>query len=275
MEYTEHTADMPNRGRTDETPLVSVCMPAYYCADTIAQAIESALIQDVPLEVLVIVDGEDDRMRSVLEQYSREERVRVFRNGERLGAAGSRNRAVSLARGEYVAFLDADDMWAEGKLRRQLDQIRKDKTVLCCTGRELLRPDGSRTGRIIPVREHITYRDLLRQNCINCSSVLLRTEAAVRHPMEHEDSHEDYILWLKLLREYGAASGIPDPLLLYRTGSGGKSGSKWKSAGMTYRVYRYMGFSVPKSVLCFLSYAFHGAAKYLRAEVHARLGKEK
>ena len=121
------------------------------------------------------------------------------------------------------------------------------------------------TGKVIGVKEQITYRDLLRHNSINCSSVLLRTEVAREFPMEHEDSHEDYITWLRIMKKYGIAIGINEPLLKYRLTNSGKSGSKLKSAVMTFRVYRYMGFSWPKSAVCFISYALHGVWKYLTA----------
>ena len=80
--------------------------------------------------------------------------------------------------------------------------------------------------------------------------------------MGHEDSHEDYIMWLQVLRKYGDARGINEPLLRYRLSNTGKSGSKLHSAKMTFMVYRYMGFSMPKSLLCFASYAINGVKKY-------------
>ena len=80
--------------------------------------------------------------------------------------------------------------------------------------------------------------------------------------MEHADSHEDYIMWLKVLRKYKKAKGINEPMLRYRLSNTGKSGSKFHSAKMTFMVYRYMGFSLLKSLLCFCNYAFHGVKKY-------------
>ena len=81
--------------------------------------------------------------------------------------------------------------------------------------------------------------------------------------MHHEDSHEDYIMWLEVLQKYKTACAVNEPLLKYRLSNQGKSGSKWKSARMTFQVYRYVGFSLPKSCICFVSYAFHGVKKYL------------
>lgn len=243
-------------------PAVSVVIPAFRCASTVCMAVDSALNQGVDLEILVINDCSPDGLDGVLERYREHPAVRIIKNEKRLGAAASRNLGVKLARGKYVAFLDADDCWAARKLLKQLSLLEKGEAVMCVTARELMRRDGVGTGRILPVRERITYRDLLRHNCVSCSSVVIRADVAREFPMEHEDSHEDYIMWLRVLRKYGFARGINEPLLRYRLGSGGKSGGKLQSARMTYRVYRYMGFPASKRLFCFCSYAFHGLCKY-------------
>ena len=102
----------------------------------------------------------------------------------------------------------------------------------------------------------------MKHNSINCSSVLLKRDAALAYPMEHDDSHEDYLTWLKILKACGPAAGIDRPYLKYRLSQGGKSRNKWKSAAMTYRVYRYMGYSPITSAVFFVSYALHGIWKY-------------
>lgn len=243
-------------------PVVSVIIPAYKCADTICGAIDSALCQDVELEILVLNDCSPDNLDDVMASYAQEPRVRYLKNEENLGASGSRNRGVSLARGGYVAFLDSDDSWLPGKLSRQLKLLEETGCILCCTGREMVDEQGRSTGRIIPVRERISYQDLLKGNSISCSSVILPTHVAREFPMEHEDSHEDYIMWLRILRKYGSACGINEPLLRYRISTTGKSGSKLKSARMTWKVYRYMEFGIIRSMACFVSYAFHGVKKH-------------
>ncbi len=242
-----------------DAPLISVIIPAYNAMGTIAGAVESALAQNVPLEIIVVDDGGNEGLEDLLSND-----VILLKNARNLGAAESRNRGIRHARGKYVAFLDADDLWLPGKLQKQLDAIG-DK-VLCCTARELMTPEGICTGRVIGVKERITYRELLKHNSINCSSVLLRRDVALEFPMEHSDSHEDYILWLKILQKYGEAVGINEPLLRYRLSNTGKSGSKLNSAKMTFRVYRYMGFGPVKSLICFCSYAIHGTFKYLMSK---------
>lgn len=241
---------------------VSVIIPAYRCAATLRQAIDSALFQEVPLEILVLDDCSGEDIEGIVRSYGDEPRLRYLKNEKNLGAAATRNRGVKLATGDYVAFLDADDWWEPEKLKKQLALLEQTGDVLACTGRRLCSPEGEDLRKCIPVKSRITYKDLLHHNSINCSSVLLRRNAALRYPMEHEDSHEDYITWLKILQEYGTASGVDEPLLNYRLTTKGKSGNKLKSAGMTFKVYRYMGFGLGKSILCFISYALNGIWKY-------------
>ena len=243
--------------------LVSVIIPYYNAARTLGRAIDSALAQDVPLEVLVIDDGSPESPDSVLRLYKGDPRVKLIRQEKNSGVAAARNEGVRQARGRYVAFLDADDWWAPDKLRKQLALAKKTGAVLICTGRELMKPDGTSAGRSIPVQKMIRYRILLMGNVINCSSVLLRTDVAREFPMEYDQAHEDYILWLKVLKKYGEARGIPGPYLKYQVSADGKSGPKWKSALMTWRVYRYMGYGPLTSACFFAGYAINGVRKWM------------
>ena len=135
--------------------LVSVIMPAWNCAGTIGKAIDSVLVQDVPLELIVVNDTSPDDLDAVMKTYASDPRVRYVKNEHNLGASGSRNRGVALAKGGYVAFLDADDWWEKGKLKKQMQLLTATQAVLCSTGRELLTPDGRQTGRVIGVPEEI------------------------------------------------------------------------------------------------------------------------
>ena len=259
--------------------LVSVIIPVHNGCGTIRAAIDSVLDQDMhfesahrigrgsiqEMEILVIDDASTDDLDAVEKEYEDHPEVIFLHNEHNLGAAKSRNRGVLLARGKYVAFLDADDCWDREKLKKQFARIYETGDVLCCTGRELMDESGKLTGRVIGVKERLTYRDLLWHNQINCSSVVMLTKVARRYPMAHEDSHEDYITWMQILSEYEEVCAVNEPLLKYRVSNKGKSGSKLRSARMTYKAYRYMGFGPVKSTALFISYAIHGAIKYSRA----------
>lgn len=242
--------------------LVSVIIPAYNCAAYIGQALDSALMQDVPMEIIVIDDCSRDNLDGVMGKYRKYPQIRYVKNEKNIGAAATRNKGICLARGKYVAFLDADDMWVAGKLKRQLALMKEKGTVLCSTARELMTPDGTLTGYIIPVKPEYSYSDIKTQNQVNCSSVVIKTEVAKEFPMRNDDGHEDYLMWLEVLKKYGKGCAINEPLLKYRISNTGKSGSKWNSAKMTYRTYRYMGFGFFRSAFYFVCYAFNGIKKY-------------
>ena len=182
-------------------PLVSVIMPVYNGEKYIRKAVESVYEQEVSLELLVIDDGSTDHTEEVLSAYEGREDFRYIKNQQNMGAAGSRNRGVGLAQGTYIAFLDADDWWEDQKLQKQLRALENTGDVLCSTGRDLMTPEGMPTGKYISVKSRLDYKELLKHNSINCSSVLLLRKVALEFPMEHDDSHEDYITWLKVLKK--------------------------------------------------------------------------
>ena len=138
-----------------EKPVVSVIMPAYNCEKFIAKAIESVLVQNVSLELIILNDCATDGTERVIQQYLSDQRIRYVKNDRNMGVARTRNEGVRMAMGEYVAFLDSDDWWEREKLSKQLALIKKEKKVLCSTGRELVDINGNLTGREIPVKETI------------------------------------------------------------------------------------------------------------------------
>ena len=243
--------------------LVSVIMPVYNGERYIKEAVESVLRQQVPLELIIVNDCSTDKTEDVIKRYLEDDRVLLCRNDRNLGVAASRNLGIRKAQGEYIAFLDADDRWRADKLERQLSILEEKQAVLCSTARALMDESGVLTGKVIPVGEKITYKKLLRSNCISMSSAVLKREVALEFPMEQDHLHEDYILWLNVLKKYGVSYGINEPMLEYRVSAGSKSGNKWKSAKMTYGVYRYIGLGRIKSLYYFMWYAICGITKYM------------
>lgn len=108
-------------------PLVSVIMPAYGAEAYIEEAIASVQAQTYEnWELLVLEDCSPDRCAQIVEDMAREDsRIRLLRNEKNMGVARTRNRGLDLCRGDYVAFLDSDDLWRPQKLQKQLALAKK------------------------------------------------------------------------------------------------------------------------------------------------------
>ncbi|MCM1496846.1 MAG: glycosyltransferase family 2 protein [Clostridium sp.] len=241
--------------------LVSVIMPAYNGEKFIGEAIRSVLCQQVPLELIVINDQSTDGTEAAVRSFLQDERIVYICNEQNIGVAKSRNKGMELAKGKYIAFLDADDYWTPDKLAKQLALMEEKKAVLSSTGRQLMDEEGS-LGKVIPIPEEITYPSLLKSNVLNTSGVMVLTEVARKYPMTQDHLHEDYIMWLSILRDYRKAYGIDEPMLKYRVMKGTKSANKLKSAKMTFGVYRYMGLNLFYCCWYFCCYAVNGFLKY-------------
>lgn len=269
--------------------MISVVVPSYNSGNYLIKAVDSALIQGVDKEIIVIDDcSTDDSIYFFVENYNKdfepsEEReyledypntylywkgtvgetpVTVLKNSVNQGVAATRNIGVNVAKGNYIAFLDSDDWWEQGKLLRQRRCMEKTGAVLCNTARELMEPDGDSAGNVIHTPKTITLEHLKRTNCINCSSVMVKREVMLKYPMEHEDAHEDYLTWLRILKDYDKVVGLDEPLLKYRLSKGGKSRNKLQAAKMTYKTYRYAGFGIFKSSFMMIAYTYNGLKKY-------------
>lgn len=242
--------------------LVSVIMPVYNGEKYIGQAIESVLKQKVSLELIIIDDCSTDGTIKVVNEYLKYNRVSFLPNEKNLGVAASRNKGMEAAKGKYIAFLDSDDYWTEDKLEKQIALMEEKQAVLSSTGRELIDEEGNSTGKIIGIRKEVNYRELLKGNVLNTSGVMVLSEVAKKYPMVQDHLHEDYIMWLSILKDYDTAYGINEPLLKYRVMKGTKSANKLKSAKMTFGVYRYMGLNLIQACYYFCFYAVKGVLKY-------------
>lgn len=198
-----------------ELPLVSVIIPAYNAQDFIGEAIRSVLEQNYPhIELIVVDDGSTDQTAQVARAFGEPVRVLEKANG---GAAAARNYGISVAQGELIAFLDADDIWLPGKLSTQVSYLMQHSEVGMVTSNFLLwRPehDGSfgqpPTPTIDPaaddiVRQHSgwIYGELLC-DCVVCTiTVLIRRSIvdSVGFFNEGLRTGEDYEYWLRVSRQ--------------------------------------------------------------------------
>ncbi len=249
-----------------EGPLISIVTPAYNCRPYIDQTVQSVLKQRYGnWELLLLDDGSTDGSAERIDELCRtDSRLRAFRNPENLGVGRTRNRGVELARGDWVAFLDSDDLWREEKLEKQLALAsRVPEAALLFTGSGFIREDGRALDYVLHVPERIDRRRLLRQNLISCSSVLAKRQLLLRHPFPGEkDLHEDFAVWLSILEEQPWAYGVDEPLLIYRRSASSKSGNKLRAARMNWNTYRCCGLGLGERLYNMACYSVNGLRKY-------------
>jgi glycosyltransferase involved in cell wall biosynthesis len=169
--------------------------------------------QDVPVEVIVVDDGSEDDTASILASYG--ERVKAIRQAN-AGAGAARNAGMDAASGAFIAFLDADDVWLPGKLRRQLDVLRQRPRVgFVFSGWRCLYPDGS-TSDVHPT-ESLSYSDLLMDCRILTSTVVMRRSLAdlVGRFATELRRGQDYNYWIRVSVATEIVA-IPSPLAIYR-----------------------------------------------------------
>lgn len=164
--------------------LVSIIIPAFQAARFIRRALESVRAQShAEWEIVVIEDGSDDGTALIVREYAATvtQPVRYENNGANLGVSTSRNRAMSLACGDFIAFLDADDWWTPEHLATGLQTLEAGADF-CCSGFYLYdEPSQQVTGTVVP--EAVLFENpmvsLFKSNFIQTSSlVIVRREVA-------------------------------------------------------------------------------------------------
>lgn len=223
---------------SDSPALVSIVLPLYKSKRHVVQTLASVLAQTHPhLELLVVDDGSRDDSADLVESLG-DPRIKVFRRHNQ-GACRSRNYGIEMAKGDFVAFIDHDDLWLPHKLERHLQHLAQRPTVGLSYGpSELIDERGERLGAYqVGALTGVTPRLMLCRNPIgNGSAPLIRTELmrAVRFAVERDGKSEaayfddecagweDVELWIRMLVKTGwEMEGIPDCLTLYRITPGG------------------------------------------------------
>ena len=247
-----------------EFGLVSIIMAAYNAEKTIELAIESVLNQTYSnFELLVINDCSKDGTAKLVEDFSaKDNRVRLISNEKNSGVSFTRKHGLEEANGSWIAILDSDDAWAPEKLEKQIELQNRTNADLLFTGSAFMDSESRPIDWYLHAPAEATYRQLLKQNVLSNSSALVRKELYAKHYAVGDGMHEDFAIWLSILKDGKKAYGVDEPLLIYRIAKSSKSGNKIKAAKMNWNTYRYVGLNVVEAAYYEAWYMFKNVMKY-------------
>lgn len=243
--------------------LVSVVMPAHNSQGLLCESVQSVLAQTYKdWELIIVDDASRDGTLALASQFASDDpRIRVLPLEQNVGVAEARNRGINDARGQYLAFLDSDDMWLPNKLETQIGFMGSTGAGFSFAQYRRISRDGSLSNPV-KVPRSVNYEGLLRGNSIGCLTVAIDRYQIPEVSMP-AIKHEDYVTWLKILRRGHVAYGIPQDLARYRVTASSVSSDKRRSASWTWNIYRRVeGLSLLKSAWCFLHYT--ARAIYIR-----------
>lgn len=246
--------------RFEDENLVSIVIPVYNAAHFIGETIQYVKDQTYENWELILVDDcstdnscdvIEDSIREDLNMQGTKSRIRLIRQETNCGAAGCRNRGVACARGRYLCFLDADDIWECNKLARELEFIGKNKGFVF-TGYEFADENGKGLGKIVHVPDEITYGEALKNTTIFTSTVMIDRNMIEDHDiMMPRIASEDTATWWNILKKYGKGYGLDECLVRYRRSVGTLSSNKLTAIRRIWNLYRnHERLSVVKSLYC-------------------------
>ena len=247
--------------------LVSIVMPVHNAERYLEEAIRSVMTQTyLYWELLVIDDASTDRSMDIASALAaKDARIKVHRNPTPTGyPATPRNMAVELAKGRYIAFLDSDDVWLPGKLEHQLPFFNESEKIgVVFSNYEKIDEESERDNRVIKARKVTDYRKLLLGNVIGNVTAVYDT-SRVGKAYFNKVHHEDYAMWLSILKRGFVARNTGEVMALYRVTGNSVSSHKLHLLSWQWNIYRnveHLGFF--RSVFCYLNYAVRGFFKSL------------
>ena len=243
--------------------LVSIIMPLHNCEAFVLESIDSVLRQTYKNWELIIVDDmSTDNSFTVVQEYIRDEaRIKLYRMNQNSGVSSTRNYALELAEGKYIAFLDSDDLWLSDKLEKQLAFMENENIFLSYTSYYRINVKNEITG-MFHAKKSVTYDDMLKTSSMGTLTTIYNAEKLGKYYFK-EIGHEDYIMKLQILKDIDYASGIDEPLAKYRIINNSLSGNKFKTACWQWNIYRdieHLPFM--KSLYYFMHYVYFGLKKY-------------
>tara|TARA_Y100001970_G_C14259681_1_gene878922 strand:+ start:26120 stop:26866 length:747 start_codon:yes stop_codon:yes gene_type:complete len=233
--------------------LVSVIMPYYFKRSYLENSLNSVLNQSYKnLEIILVNDETNLETKKFLQTISKKDmRIKLINNGKNLGAGKSRNKAIEMSNGEYIAFCDCDDLWKKTKLEKQLTFMKNSNLDFTFTAYEIINEKND----IISNRDAkkvIEFKSLLKSCDIGLSTVIIKKKLLKEKELRFASlkTKEDYILWLKIAKRGTKLFGLNENLSYWRKVSNSLSSSSVQKIIDGYRVYRYyLNYSVIRSII--------------------------
>ncbi|MCG9597832.1 glycosyltransferase [Vibrio sp. Isolate25] len=244
--------------------LVSIITPCYNPGLELLETIKSVQKQTYKNYEHIIVDdcSTQPLPEEVLACIEDDKQIVFIRRSWNAGPAVTRNRALSCARGRFIAFLDSDDLWHPEKLEQQISFMLTKGVSFSYTSYEVFDAKGKILGLRTPPPT-LTYKDILKSNQIGCLTAIYDAQVLGKVYMPNIVKRQDMGLWLKILRNINCAQGLVDkPLARYRVGTVSLSSNKFSVLKYQWRIYREVEkLSFIKSINYFRHYAYKGLTR--------------
>ena len=250
----------------ENQPLVSVIMPCYNMESYVADSIASVQRQTYPhWELLIVNDASTDRTVEIVKSLAeQDEKILFVVKKEHSGIADTRNQCIQMAKGRFLAFLDADDIWHPEKLDTQLRFMMERNVGFTYTTYDWIDEEGNTLNKSIKTIGHLDYETYLRNTIIGCSTVVVDKTIVGEVVVPRFRTSEDTATWLDILKQGHLAYAIDQPLVSYRIRRRSASSNKLKAAADLWKVYRrHEKIPFFKALHYFSCYAFNAIKKRL------------
>ena len=253
--------------------LVSIVTPVHNGKNFIGDTVRTVCGQTYTNWEWIVVDdkSDDETVELIKETWSnlkdkglvsgRLHLIQLKKNG---GAARARNAGIREAKGKYLCFLDADDLWKTNKIAKQVSFMQNHGCAFSFTGYEFTDATGKPNGKIVSVPDTITYNQALRNTTIWTSTVMFDTQQLSYEDVLMPDVRrgQDTATWWKVLKKVDCAYGLNEVLSYYRRSAGSLSSNKLTALKRTWNLYRnveHLGFC--RSCECFVAYCFNAVKR--------------
>ena len=220
--------------------LVSVITPVYGAEKYIEKTILSVLNQSYDnIEMILVDDCSPDDSAAIIQKIAdQDDRVKYLKLPKNQGAAVARNTGIEHAKGQYIAFIDSDDVWKRDKLEKQVKFMIDKSHSFTYTNFEMLSEEGNIIKPSAPLPKKLDYKGLLKNTAIACSTVVIDRSVIGDFRMPLVRKGQDTATWLKILKDHEYAYLLDEVLGSYRQVPGSISSNKFGALKRTWNTYR-------------------------------------